>query len=120
MSHSWIEGSVDADKSFYIRRFQNPPARTNVVPPFTEVYDAENGVGRRENLRKVPAYEISKGDIVLVECRPRRWRSAGSGQFGPWDLFSVFMGLQTVYILHRQLEPLDQQLAASVVDDLFD
>ena len=110
MTDAHSEAEPDADTGFYVRRFMNTPGRRGVrnAVPFTEVYDAENGLRNRDDLAKVDATEIALDDIVLVECRLRRWRASGSGPAGAWIDYGVGFELEAIFILHREPVPLRQ------------
>ena len=73
--------------------------------PFTEVYDAEGGLTHRDQMERVAANQIAQDDIILVECRLRRFRSSSSGKAGPWMDWGVNLDLETAFILHREPVP---------------
>ena len=72
--------------------------------PFTEVYDAVSHFSSKDVLNKISASELGQGDIVVLECRFKRWHSPASSSQGTWVKWGAGFDLLAVFLLHSHPE----------------
>ncbi|KAG8894962.1 hypothetical protein FRC00_008232 [Tulasnella sp. 408] len=59
---------------------------------FSEVYDATGGIRPKDEMKKYPASQIKKGDLVALELAVKKWSGQGeTAEHGSYDLKAILL-----------------------------